>query len=141
MSVSSEFWDGEDVGGPDGERLIFELSGGVGAPLAARRALHAGDGWIPTAVREDILLLTTELVANAVRHGGAGPERSLTTEVRSWPGRVRVDVTDPTPAPDEFGAQSDANSGWGLFLVDQIAHRWGIDRRPSSTKVWFELRA
>lgn len=121
--------------------LVFELSGGVDAPLEARRALLAGDNSIPAAIREDILLLTTELVTNAVRHGGVGPEQSLSTEVRWWPGRVRVDVTDPSPASD-FGARSldSGEGGWGLYLVDQIAHRWGIKHTPSSTKVWFELR-
>lgn len=121
--------------------LVFELSGGVDAPLEARRALLAGDNSIPAAIREDILLLTTELVTNAVRHGGVGPEQSLSTEVRWWPGRVRVDVTDPSPASD-FGARSleSGEGGWGLYLVDQIAHRWGIKHTPFSTKVWFELR-
>lgn len=137
---SSQQRQGQGASEP-GERLVFELSGGVDAPLEARRALLAGDNSIPAAIREDILLLTTELVTNAVRHGGVGPEQSLSTEVRWWPGRVRVDVTDPSPASD-FGARAGegGHGGWGLYLVDQIAHRWGIKRTPSSTKVWFELR-
>ena len=140
MSSSPRHRQGQGASTPE-ERLVFELSGGVDAPLEARRALLAGDNSIPAAIREDILLLTTELVTNAVRHGGVGPEQSLSTEVRWWPGRVRVDVTDPSPA-SEFGARAGegGKGGWGLYLVDQIAHRWGIKRTPSSTKVWFELR-
>jgi anti-sigma regulatory factor (Ser/Thr protein kinase) len=140
MSSSPQQRQGQGASKP-GERLVFELSGGVDAPLEARRALLAGDNSIPAAIREDILLLTTELVTNAVRHGGVGPEQSLNTEVRWWPGRVRVDVTDPSPASD-FGARSQESGegGWGLYLVDQIAHRWGIKRTPFSTKVWFELK-
>lgn len=140
MSSSPRHRQGQGASKPE-EMLVFELSGGVDAPLEARRALLAGDNSIPAAIREDILLLTTELVTNAVRHGGVGPEQSLSTEVRWWPGRVRVDVTDPSPASD-FGARSQESGegGWGLYLVDQIAHRWGIKRTPSSTKVWFELR-
>ena len=143
MSPSPQQWQGQAPREGDGECLVFELSGGVDAPLEARRALLAGDGSIPESVREDILLLTTELVTNAVRHGGVGPEQSLSTEVRWWPGRVRVDVTDPSPAHRDFGTRSEPSSegGWGLFLVDQIAHRWGIKRTPSATKVWFELRS
>jgi two-component sensor histidine kinase len=37
----------------------------------------AGDGAVPINVREDILLLVSELVTNAVRHAGVGPDRSL----------------------------------------------------------------
>jgi anti-sigma regulatory factor (Ser/Thr protein kinase) len=140
MSSSPQYRQDQGARIPGGS-LLFELSGGIDAPLEARRALIAGDNSMPAAIREDILLLTTELVTNAVRHGGVGPEQSLSTEVRWWPGRVRVDVTDPSPA-SEFGARAGegGQGGWGLYLVDQIAHRWGIKRTPVSTKVWFELR-
>jgi anti-sigma regulatory factor (Ser/Thr protein kinase) len=124
-----------------GESFAFPLKGGLNAPLAARQALLAGAPGIPAAVRDDILLLVTELVTNAVRHAGVGPEQSLDTEVREWPGRVRVEVTDPSTGPTSFGARSDGDSsgGWGLFLVDQIADRWGVRRTPTGTCVWFEL--
>ena len=142
MSSSPQHRQGEGPHEGDGDHLVFELSGGIDAPLEARRALLAGHNSIPAEIREDILLLTTELVTNAVRHGGVGPEQSLSTEVRWWPGRVRVDVTDPSPTDSAFGARSEEGGvgGWGLYLVDQIAHRWGIKRTPFSTKVWFELR-
>ena len=45
----------------------------------------AGDGDLPAAVREDVLLLVTELVNNAVRDAGAGPRRSLRIEVSHAP--------------------------------------------------------
>ncbi len=142
MSTSPQYRERQAPAQDDGGSLAFELSGGIEAPLEARRALLAGDGSIPEAAREDILLLLTELVTNAVRHGGVGREQWLRTDVRWWPGRVRVDVTDPGHAPSDFGARSAKGSvgGWGLFLVDQIADRWGIKRSPSTTKVWFELR-
>lgn len=141
MSSSAQHPQGQREREP-GQSLVFELNGGVDAPLEARRALLAGEGSIPAAIREDILLLTTELVTNAVRHGGVGPKQSLSTEVRLWPGRVRVDVTDPGPTHCDFSARSGegGEGGWGLYLVDQIAHRWGVQRTPFSTKVWFELR-
>ena len=31
-------------------------------------------------------------------------------------------------------------SGWGLFLVERLAHRWGVGRDGPATRVWFELR-
>jgi hypothetical protein len=31
------------------------------------------------------------------------------------------------------------SSGWGLYLVERLAERWGVDRRPDGNEVWFEL--
>jgi anti-sigma regulatory factor (Ser/Thr protein kinase) len=124
-----------------GESFTFPLKGGPNAPVEARRALLTRAAGMPAAVRDDVLLLLTELVTNAVRHAGVGPERSLDTKIREWPGRVRVDVTDPSTGATSFGARSngDSKGGWGLFLVDQIADRWGVRRTPTGTCVWFEL--
>lgn len=124
-----------------GESFAFPLKGGPNAPVEARRTLLARADGMPAAVRDDVLLLLTELVTNAVSHAGVGPERSLETEVRKWPGWVRVEVTDPSSGAASFGARSDGDSkgGWGLFLVDQIADRWGVRRTPTGTCVWFEV--
>jgi anti-sigma regulatory factor (Ser/Thr protein kinase) len=126
-----------------GESFGFPLSGGLAAPVEARRALLAGGARIPAAVRDDVLLLLTELVTNAVRHAGVGPDVSLDAEVRRCPAGVRVDVTDPSTGPTGFGARSegDGSGGWGLFLVDQIADSWGVRRTPTGTCVWFEIRS
>jgi anti-sigma regulatory factor (Ser/Thr protein kinase) len=124
-----------------GTPFAFQLSGGVEACAAARRAVVAGDGDLPAAVREDVLLLVTELVANALQHGGVGPEDQVGVEMRLWPERVRVEVVDPGT---DFAAVRPRPShadpgGWGLVLVDRIAARWGVGRGPSFTRVWFEI--
>jgi anti-sigma regulatory factor (Ser/Thr protein kinase) len=101
----------------------------------------AGDGALPASVRGDVLLLVTELVSNAVLHAEVGPARSLRVELRFSPRRVRVEVVDPgagfTPALAPSGG--DESGGWGLFLVDQIAHRWGVRRMASGRCVWFDI--
>ena len=39
------------------------------------------------------------------------------------------------PKPDPARA-----SGWGLYLVDELADRWGMDRgKRGGTRIWFEL--
>jgi anti-sigma regulatory factor (Ser/Thr protein kinase) len=83
----------------------------------------------------------TELVTNAVRHAGVGPEGSLQVELRRWRQRVRVEVAAPGPGPGRVPPRSDkpGPGGWGLVLVDRIAARWGVDRGPSRTCVWFEI--
>jgi hypothetical protein len=34
----------------------------------------------------------------------------------------------------------DDNTGWGLFLVERLASRWGVKHEGPSKRVWFELR-
>jgi anti-sigma regulatory factor (Ser/Thr protein kinase) len=124
-----------------GARLVFRLDGGHTAALAARRAVVAGDGTLPASVRDDVLLLVTELVTNAVRHAGVGSGQSLHVELRWWPGRVRMEVVDPGTSftrPDERITR-DHSGGWGLFLVDRIADRWGVTSSASGTSVWAEI--
>jgi anti-sigma regulatory factor (Ser/Thr protein kinase) len=137
--AASGCYDGQLAG--YGESFVFPLTGGPNAPVDARRTLLARAPGMPAAVRDDLLLLLSELVTNAVLHAGVGAEGSLDTEIREWPGRVRVEVTDPSTGPTSFGARSgrDGKGGWGLFLVDQIADRWGVRRTPTGTCVWFEL--
>ena len=67
--------------------------------------------------------------------------RALYTEIREWPGRVRAEVTDPSTGTTSFGARSDGDGkgGWGLFLVDQIADRWGVQLTATGTRVRFEI--
>jgi len=111
------------------------------APRTVRHALHAVDQ-IADGMRPDLELLVTELVANVVRHAGLGPEHSMEVQVRVEPGFVRAEVYDPgwgwhppnwqSPRPD------DQSGGYGLYLVSEIASRWGIDDGPGTT-VWFEL--
>jgi anti-sigma regulatory factor (Ser/Thr protein kinase) len=103
----------------------------------------ARNGTLPETVREDVLLLVTELVTNAVRHADVGPGQSLRVELRFSPRRVRVDVFAPGTGFRRDGEPSrgDESGGWGLFLVDQIAHRWGVTPTASGTCVWFEIRS
>jgi len=119
------------------------LDGGVDAGRDARRAIAAGHPSLPMAVQDDLSLLVTELVTNAVRHGGAAPDHPIRLECWRRNGLVRVEVIDAgtdfqEPAPPEAG---DSAGGWGLFLVDQIAQRWGVSPGTPGTCVWFEVPA
>jgi anti-sigma regulatory factor (Ser/Thr protein kinase) len=121
----------------------FELTGGPEACMAARRAVEACDGDLPAAVRQDVLLLVTELVANAVRHAGVGPDQDLRIELRRSPRRVRVEVVDPGShfVPVRPRPITDAPGGWGLVLVERIAAQWGVAPGGPGTRVWFEVEA
>jgi anti-sigma regulatory factor (Ser/Thr protein kinase) len=123
------------------ECLVFELTAGPMAGPGARRTLLAGNGALPNSVRDDVLLLVTELVTNAVRHANAGPDAVVRVELRQGSDFVRVAVSDEgtgftAEAPLERG-QAD---GWGLALIDRIADRWAITPTGSGTCAWFEIR-
>jgi anti-sigma regulatory factor (Ser/Thr protein kinase) len=121
--------------------LNLVLTEEIGAAAAARQALRDENGTLPAAVRDDVMLLVSELVSNAVLHAGAGPDRPLQVQVLRGPRWVIVTVSDegpgftwhPTP---ERGNES---GGWGLFLVDQIADCWGVECTTGGARVWFEI--
>lgn len=124
------------------ERIDFELAATPEAGSAARRALLAGNGALPSSVRDDVLLLLTELVTNAVRHAGAGADRMVRVELLKCSRRVRVAVRDDGAGfiREAIRFRRDESGGWGLFLVDRIAHRWAVLPTATGTCVWFEIR-
>jgi serine/threonine-protein kinase RsbW len=87
---------------------------------------------------DTLRLLVSEVVTNAVRHGDATQPVELHA---SWNSEVRIEVSDRgdgfTPAPRQ-GAL-DEPGGFGLFLVGELADRWGVDT-DGATTVWFVLR-
>ena len=113
--------------------LNLVLTEESGAAAAARQALQAENGELPETVRDDVLLLVSELVSNAVLHAGAGPERPLQVQLLRGPRWLVVTVSDEGPGfawhPHAAGGAEGRNGsgGWGLFLVDQIADCWGVE--------------
>ncbi|MFF9770791.1 ATP-binding protein [Streptomyces sp. NPDC053086] len=87
---------------------------------------------------EDAVLLVSELVGNAVRHTGA---RVFGLRMRRRPGWIRVEVRDPSRGlPCLMPVQETDVSGRGLFLVDKLSDRWGVDLLPRGKTTWFEMR-
>jgi anti-sigma regulatory factor (Ser/Thr protein kinase) len=88
---------------------------------------------------DTLRLLVSEVVSNAVRHGGdSGQPVELHA---SWNAEVRVEVCDHgegfTPKP-RVGAL-DEPGGFGLYLVGRLADRWGVETDDGTT-VWFVVR-
>jgi anti-sigma regulatory factor (Ser/Thr protein kinase) len=121
--------------------FAFQLDGSPDAGVTARRAVVDRDGELPAAVRQDVLLLLTELVSNAGRHAGVGPDSPVRVEVRRWRRLVRVEVADRGAgfAAVAIPRPRDEPGGWGLVLVERIADRWGVDHASPGTCVWFEI--
>ena len=116
--------------------VVVRLPRSLEALTLARDALGRFDGALSPLRLYEAKLLTTELVANAIRHGSVGP-----VELRATLGRdsLRVDVGEqgrellpelPEPAARDFG-------GLGLQVVDSVSTRWGA--RHGGSRAWFEI--
>ena len=119
--------------------ISVRLRGGPEAAARARRALSKLRADVDPPLMETLRLLVTELVSNSVRHA-----RADTVVLKVLVGRtvVLTEVTDEGPGfdPADAGEPGTDDSGWGLFLVERLAHRWGVTQQADATKVWFELR-
>jgi anti-sigma regulatory factor (Ser/Thr protein kinase) len=120
-----------------------EIDGDPSAPSAVRELLTDRLGDVtPAGTLHDLHLLTTELVTNAVLHACAD---TILLTVAMDRARVRVAVTDPGTSegiPQVRPLDHDAVGGMGLFLVEQISQRWGVERTPDgANQVWFEVAA
>jgi anti-sigma regulatory factor (Ser/Thr protein kinase) len=119
--------------------ISLRLRGGPEAAAKARRALSKLRGDIDPPLMETLRLLVTELVSNSVRHA-----HSETVVLRVLVGRAAVltEVSDEGPGfdPGDRRPPGTDESGWGLFLVERLAQRWGVNHDDDVTKVWFELR-
>jgi DNA-binding NarL/FixJ family response regulator len=106
------------------------------------KAVRAARTFVAAAMRDlmcegvldTVVLLTSELVTNALLHGSGAPQ----VVVQALPATLRVDVHDESTtwprrrSPDEGG-------GRGLHLLDSLASDWGVESRPGGKAVWFTV--
>ena len=134
-------------------KLDLWLVAAAHAAAAARRALEVLAEHVERNCLQDARLLLSELVTNSVRHAGVGGESSIGLALRLTPDRLSVAVSDPGPGfvPEITAPGIDQEGGRGLFIVDQLADRWGVGDSPFTpprgarsdgpgTVVWFEIR-
>ncbi len=88
----------------------------------------------------DLMLVISEVVSNAVRHGSLEGEPVLLA-VPPKEGYLCVQVTDSGAglAPRPRATAPDEDGGFGFFLIEQLTKRWGFTRENSRTRVWFEF--
>jgi anti-sigma regulatory factor (Ser/Thr protein kinase) len=107
---------------------------------AARRFIQARAGsWsFPEPASEQLVLIGSELVTNAVLH--ARTELTLTLELHG--DRVRISVKDRSQAPATLRHyRADALTGRGLGVVAALSDSWGISAAADGKVVWAELAA
>ena len=120
--------------------FVWSLPRASDTVSAVRRQLRRRCDDLPTPITDDAVLMTSELVTNAIKHGKGE------VTVRLWPGPegIRLEVTDADPRipiPGQPGP--DAEQGRGLALVEALSTRWGTSPRQRAVgkTVWFELDA
>jgi anti-sigma regulatory factor (Ser/Thr protein kinase) len=100
------------------------------------------DGFLSPHKLAEAELLTSELVTNAVRHAQLKERDRIGLDIDVDADTVCVAVVDGGPGFDFgkiiFWEPGDRRGGWGLYIVDKLSYRWGIDGSPSHS-VWFEI--
>ena len=120
--------------------LVVTLSGELEAVPAARRALQELAPVLEPELLENMSLLVSELVTNSIRYAGTPASASVELRASVFDDRVRVEVTDHGPGFEARARDPSTQheSGWGLYLVDQLSDRWGVSR-VDGTAAWFEI--
>jgi serine/threonine-protein kinase RsbW len=123
---------------PSDDLVNLRLAGGPDATTLARRALARLENELDEETVDVVRLLVTELVTNSVRHADA---QAVDMRVRVTREQVRLEVTDRGPGFEFKGrrAGQDLEGGWGLFLVDRLADRWGLETAGDASQVWAEI--
>lgn len=115
-------------------RLTREPAAAAEARGEVRAAIRA---WELPVDPDIAILLTSDLVTNAIMHGRG---ETLTLAVRRTGGHLRVDVYDASrsnlAAADE---PVDTDTGRGLVLVAALSADWGSFRTPAGQATYFTL--
>ena len=116
----------------------------VGRSVATARSFVRDtlQGWGLADIADDAVVLTSELVTNAVVHAGTSANVLC---LRASDG-VRIEVSDRYPerevpvqtSPVDMGSP-DSEGGRGLQLCAALAKRWGVEYTPTHKMVWFQL--
>jgi anti-sigma regulatory factor (Ser/Thr protein kinase) len=123
----------------ESDRQSFTIEPRPDAVAEAReRVMALAEPFVDDRRMGDLRLVISEVITNAVRHGGLGDMLVAVTPKRDY---LCVQVTDTgdgfAPRPRAYAPAEDG--GFGLFLIERLTRRWGLTREDSNTRVWFEF--
>ena len=121
------------------EILRLRLPCDASAPRLARRAVEGLDAI--TWVREEALLVASELATNAVMHSGSEPTEEIELRAELVPDAVRIAVSDRHHTCREPHVRPPGRrrpGGIGLRVVEALGRRWGAELGDGLC-VWVEL--
>jgi anti-sigma regulatory factor (Ser/Thr protein kinase) len=109
------------------------------APAARSAVVDALKGHVDSRVLADAELLVSELVTNSVQHAGLTAGDLVRVAAAVSDGVVRLEVDNPGSTGTIAAREPDLKGGgFGLVLVEALAHAWGVSR-DDHTRVWAEL--
>ncbi len=111
------------------------------AATEARRALGAVSSELDEDLAERASLVISEIVTNSLKHADLSETERIQLSVSVRPDLLRIGVTDPGDGFEPVAlCPGDASGvgGWGLWVIDQMTDRWGVDF-SHSTYVWCEF--
>ena len=109
----------------------------VDAPREVRQSFDQFVDRIDGALLDDLRILSTEIVTNAVVHSGRPTGDPIEVVTTFGPSSVRVEVIDQGEGVEPLVARA-ASSPSGLSLVELVSDRWS-SKRTGSFHVWFEI--
>jgi len=123
--------------------LLADLAAAAAARAVVEESIRA---WRSPVDPDVAVLLTSELVTNAVTHGAPAAGRFVLLTLACEAAWLRVDVHDGSGdlpvldvAPGDAETNADAETGRGLLLVTSLSAEWGFYRTPSGKAVYFTL--
>jgi anti-sigma regulatory factor (Ser/Thr protein kinase) len=88
---------------------------------------------------DKLALVVTEVMSNAVRHSASSEDVHLAITPKDDYLCVQVTDSGRGLVPQPGAIASEPGAGYGLFLVEQLARRWGMTREDGRTRVWLEI--
>ena len=136
-SLARDIWELATVLGAVNAVLSRSLPAEAMSAGVAREAVTSAlIAEVNDSALDTLVLLTSELVTNAVAH--AQSDCHLAVEL--FPDAVRVSVSDSDPTPVQpRNAEQHDESGRGLALVETLSARWGVEPNTRGKTVWFEV--
>lgn len=128
----------ETLGAARRDHASIDLGRDLGSVMRARRFVRETfAGWGVSRTVDDVLIVVSELVTNAITHARSSCQVRLSMDDTS----VRVEVFDEgVGTPDPQPASTTAEYGRGLHLIGALTAAWGIQQIPDDGKiVWAEL--
>ncbi|MFH9955989.1 ATP-binding protein [Streptomyces roseolus] len=95
-------------------------------------------GGVPAMVADDAVLIVSELVTNAILHGGLGTREPVGLRIGHTGSELLIEVTDGNSQPAQVKAAGGTEMGGrGLLLVTRLADDWGVSDKNRTT--WARL--
>ena len=115
-------------------RLTREPAAAAAARSQVRGAIRE---WKVPVDHDIAVLLTSDLVTNAITHGDG---ETVTLAIRCSREQLRIDVYDKSRSlPVGASGPADADTGRGLILVASLSTEWGSFRTPAGKAMYFAL--